>query len=40
MKKKLLKMFMNALYIVAVVSASTPSQMGLYEPKIPEKLRK
>lgn len=39
MEKKILNILKNALYIVAIVSASTPSQMGLYQPQIPKKIQ-
>ena len=39
MKHKLLKVMQIALLVVATMSANTPSQAGLYQPKIPDKLK-
>lgn len=40
MKKKILKFIQVVVLFVATISAMTPSQMGLYQPDCPKKLKK
>lgn len=40
MKKKILKFVQIAVLLVATMSAVTPSQMGMYQPECPKKLKK
>lgn len=39
MKNKLLKLLQASLLLIATLSANIPSQVGLYQPKIPNKLK-
>lgn len=39
MKSKILKVLKVGLYAIAVFAAATPSQLGSYQPKTPEKLK-
>ena len=39
MKTKVLCFVANALCLIAVVCASTPSRLGMYEPEKPECLK-
>ena len=39
MKHKLLKAMQLALFVVATMSANTPSQLSFYQPNIPDKLK-
>ena len=38
--KNLLKKIANILYVVAIISAATPSQFCMYEREIPKALKK
>ncbi len=38
MKKKFLNIVKIAIFAIAVMGANTPSQMGLFQPRIPKKL--
>ena len=40
MKKQILKLLSKGLFAVACLSASTPSQMGLYQPECPKAMAK
>lgn len=40
MKRYLLKFIGSMIFVIAVFSASTPSQIGTYAPKCPDKLKK
>lgn len=39
-EKKILKLVQTLILFVAVFSANTPSQGGMYQPESPKKLRK
>jgi cyclic lactone autoinducer peptide len=39
MKKNFLNILKITIFTIAVISANTPSQMGLFQPKIPKKLK-
>lgn len=39
MKNKFLKLIQKFLFTVAIFSAITPSQMSMYQPEVPEKLK-
>lgn len=40
MKKRLLTFIQKILYSIAVFSVATPSQLGTYQAKCPESLKK
>lgn len=40
MKRCFLKFIGSLIFSIAVFSASAPSQIGTYEPKCPDKLKK
>lgn len=39
MKKKILKFIQITVLLIAIMSAVTPSQMGMYQPECPKKLK-
>ena len=39
MKKKFLKLLQMSLLAIATLSANTPSQISLYQPSVPNKLK-
>lgn len=39
MKRKFLKLLQMSLLVIATLSANTPSQMSLYQPSVPNKLK-
>lgn len=40
MKKLILNLVSNGLFAVALLAATTPSQMGLYQPECPKSMGK
>lgn len=40
MKKQILKLLSKGLFAVAFLAATTPSQVGLYQPECPKSMAK